>query len=277
MSVSIGITGLAPLIGVAGVVLAACSSAADRPASRDTMAMTTAAAPDTATPTSRAAAETSGTATDSTTAIRTQRAGVTQSPASQPPVRPSIDPGRKSTTASSGKSAPRDMATSAPSDTAPPPASGDTGGSAQTSTVASGQDKYLKWDAESKTATFELQAGPFTFNGFSSGGGTLTLPPNANVVINFINKDGTPHSAEVIPGEGAIPNQAVEAAIPRAYTTKVLEGLPQEGSDNMKFTVPASGSYRIFCGVPGHGLSGMWIWMKIDPAAKTPSFGATKK
>jgi uncharacterized cupredoxin-like copper-binding protein len=40
--------------------------------------------------------------------------------------------------------------------------------------------------------------------------------------------------------------------------------------------VPASGAYRIFCGVPGHGLSGMWIWMKIDPAAKTPSFGPTK-
>ena len=94
----------------------------------------------------------------------------------------------------------------------------------------------MKWDAGSKTAIFELQAGPFTFNGFSSGGGTLTLPPNANVVINFINKDGTPHSAEVIPGEGAIPNQAEDPAIPRAYTTKVLEGLPQEGSDNMQFT-----------------------------------------
>jgi plastocyanin len=105
----------------------------------------------------------------------------------------------------------------------------------------------------------------------------LTLPPGVNVVINFINKDGTPHSAEVIPGEGAIPNQSTDPAIPRAYTTKALEGLPQEATDNMKFTSPASGTYRIFCGVPGHGLSGMWIWMKIDPAAKTPSFGATKK
>ncbi|HKG33678.1 MAG TPA: sulfocyanin-like copper-binding protein [Gemmatimonadales bacterium] len=277
MSVSIGITGRVPLIGVASVLLAACSSAADRPASRDTTAMTTAAAPDTATSTSRTAVETSGTVTDSTTAIRTQSAGVSQTPPPKPRVRPSIDPGRKSTTTSSGQAAPRDTAASAPSDTAAQPPSGDTGDSAQPSTAASGQDKYLKWDAGSKTATFELQAGPFTFNGFSSGGGTLSLPPNANVVINFINKDGTPHSAEVIPGEGAIPNQSTDPAIPRAYTTKALEGLPQEGSDNMKFTVPASGTYRIFCGVPGHGLSGMWIWMKIDPAAKTPSFGATKK
>ena len=240
------------------------------------MAMTTAAAPETAAA-STAAAESSAT-TDTTTRMQSQSAGVTPAPVAKHRVRPSIDPGRKSTTPPSPKATTRDTAASASTDTgAHSVTPGDTGGSAQGPSAASGQDKFLKWDAGSKTATFELQAGPFTFNGFSSGGGTLTLPPSANVVINFINKDGTPHSAEVISGEGAIPNQAVDAALPRAYTNKVLEGLPQEGSDNMKFTVPASGTYRIFCGVPGHGLSGMWIWMKIDPAAKTPSFGATKK
>jgi Sulfocyanin (SoxE) domain len=275
MSASIGIIRLAPLLGVASFVLAACSSGAERAASRDTMAMTTAAAPETAAA-STAAAESSAT-TDTTTGMRSQSAGVTPAPVAKSRVRPSIDPGRKSTTASSPKPATRDTAASGTNDTATHSAApGDTG-SAQGSSAASGQDKFLKWDAGSKTATFELQAGPFTFNGFSSGGGTLTLPPSANVVINFINKDGTPHSAEVIPGEGAIPNQSTDPALPRAYTTKALEGLPQEGTDNMKFTVPASGTYRIFCGVPGHGLSGMWIWMKIDPAAKTPSFGATKK
>jgi len=264
MSGSIGITRVAPLVTVASLVLAACSSGADRAANRDTMAMTTAAAPETAAATP-----------DTTTGMGTQGAGVTPAPVAKSRVRPSIDPGRKSTTAP--KPVTRDTAASATNDSAQSAATGDTGGSAQGSSAPSGQDKFLKWDAGSKTATFELQAGPFTFNGFSSGGGTLTLPPSANVVINFINKDGTPHSAEVIPGEGAIPNEAADPALPRAYTTKALEGLPQEGTDNMKFTVPASGTYRIFCGVPGHGLSGMWIWMKIDPAAKTPSFGATKK
>jgi plastocyanin len=275
MSASIGITRVGPLVGVASLVLAACSSGVDRAASRDTMPMTTAAAPETAAA-STAAAESS--ATTDTTRMHTQSAGVKPAPVAKNRVRPSIDPGRKSTTAPSPKAATRDTAATASNDaSAQSAAPGDTGDSAQGPSGASGQDKFLKWDAGSKTATFELQAGPFTFNGSSSGSGTLTLPPSANVVINFINKDGTPHSAEVIPGEGAIPNQAVDPALPRAYTTKVLEGLPQEGTDNMKFTVPASGTYRIFCGVPGHGLSGMWIWMKIDPAAKTPSFGATKK
>jgi sulfocyanin len=140
------------------------------------------------------------------------------------------------------------------------------------------QGQYLKYDASSNTVTFELIAGPtgFQFNGYSSGGATLTLPPKANVVMNFVNKDGTPHSAETIPGEGPLPNAAVDAALPRAYTNQLLQGLPQEASDVMRFTVPESGTYRIFCGVPGHGLSGMWIWMKVDPAAKTPSFGPTK-
>ena len=40
----------------------------------------------------------------------------------------------------------------------------------------------------------------------------------------------------------------------------------------MRFTAPASGSFRIFCGVPGHGASGMWIRFKVDPAAKSPKW-----
>jgi hypothetical protein len=126
--------------------------------------------------------------------------------------------------------------------------------------------------------TFDLIGGPngFQFNGHASGSATLTLPPKANVVMNFVNKDGTPHSAEVISGEGALPNAGGDAALPRAYTNQLLQGLPQEGSDVMKFQAPESGTFRIFCGVPGHGLSGMWIWMKIDPKAKVPSFGPTK-
>ena len=142
---------------------------------------------------------------------------------------------------------------------------------------AAGQEKWLSYDGATNTVTFELIAGPFTFNGYRNGGGTLVVPPQANVVMNFVNKDGTPHSAIVISGEGPIPNAASDPAIPRAFTTKVLEGLPQEGSDVIRFPAPASGTYRIFCGVPGHGLSGMWIWMKIDPTAKAPSFGPTKQ
>ena len=147
---------------------------------------------------------------------------------------------------------------------------------AETPTAAA-QGDWVSYDAGSNTVTFKLEAGPFSFNGFTSGGATLTVPPKSTVVMNFVQNDGTPHSAEVASGEGPLPNSGGDPAIPRAYTNKVVEGLPQGAKDVIRIQAPDSGTYRIVCGVPGHALSGMWLWFKIDPAAKTPTFGATKK
>jgi hypothetical protein len=252
-----------PLIAAYIVVATGCSSGGDRGAASDSTAgVASGAAPaDNAIAGSRAQ-ESSVVAPDTTTTVRTQSGVVAPKPAPKAKVRPSIDPGRKASSNSASATTPASTDSSA---VAVPSGSSD-------------QDQNLKYDAKTNTVTFQLIGGPsgFQFNGHASGSATLTLPPKANVVMNFINKDGTPHSAEIISGEGPLPNSGGEAAIPRAYTNQLIQGLPQEGTDDMKFTAPASGSYRIFCGVPGHGLSGMWIWMKIDPAAKAPSFGPTK-
>ena len=143
-------------------------------------------------------------------------------------------------------------------------------------TPSAPMDQWLSYDAATNTVTFELIAGPFTFNGHRGGGATLLVPSKATIVMNFVNKDGTPHSAIVISGHGPIPNSPSDPAIPRAYTNKVLEGMAQEAKDVMRFPVSESGIYRIVCGVPGHGLSGMWIWLKVSPAVKQPTFGPTK-
>lgn len=138
--------------------------------------------------------------------------------------------------------------------------------------------KWLSYDAATKTVTFKLEAGapgtagPFNFNGYTNGGATLVVPPTSTVVMNFVNNDGTPHSAELILDQDPMPNMGIDPAIPRAYTVNVTQGQPQGGTDVMRFTAPASGSFRIFCGVAGHGLSGMWIRFKVDPAAKSPSW-----
>jgi plastocyanin len=142
---------------------------------------------------------------------------------------------------------------------------------------AASDSEYVKWNPATKTVTFRLVAGPFDFNHFTRGGGTLTVPAGSTNVWNFLQNDGTPHSAEVASGTGSVPNSGGDPAIPRAYTNKVVEGLPQGATDVIRFTAPDTGSYRIICGVPGHALSGMWIWFKIDPAAKAPSFGPTPK
>jgi plastocyanin len=262
-----------PLLGAALILLAGgCSKEPDRVTTGDTAAATSSASvtPESAAPTRSASADSLPVRVDTTTMARTQSDSVAQTPPPKPRVKPSIDPGRKTTRPTATSPAPtaptRDSALDRDSASAP------------LATSTAGQDKSLKYDAGTNTVTFELIGGPngFQFNGHASGSATLTLPPKANVVINFVNKDGTPHSAEVISGEGPLPNAGVDAAIPRAYTNQLLPGLPQEAGDAMRFQAPERGTYRIFCGVPGHGLSGMWIWMKVDPAAKTPSFAPTK-
>jgi hypothetical protein len=236
-------------VGALAGLFGACSSEADR--SQRTESGTSVP--------SSSMSETAATRIDSPAVLAAQSVPVPPPETTQTRrVRPSIDPGRKTTP--------------------PSPESGQRLDVPQPSTSSSAQDKWLSYDAKTNTVTFQLIGGPtgFQFNGYASGGATLVLPSNANVVMPFINKDGTPHSAEIISGEGPLPNAAVDAAIPRAYTNQLLQGLPQEGTDTMRFQVPDKATYRIFCGVPGHGLSGMWIWMRVDPAAKTPSFGPTK-
>jgi sulfocyanin len=136
----------------------------------------------------------------------------------------------------------------------------------------------VSYDPATNTVTFALEAGapgtagPFNFNGYTNGAATLVVPPKSTVVMNFVNHDGTPHSAEVIADAEPMPNMGGEPAIPRAYTRNATEGIAQGGTDVMRFTAPETGTFRIFCGVPGHGISGMWIRMKVDPSAKTPSW-----
>jgi sulfocyanin len=138
--------------------------------------------------------------------------------------------------------------------------------------------KWVSYDAGSNTVTFQLAAGapgssgPFNFDGFSSGKATLIVPPRSTVVMNFVNDDATPHSAEIIADQDPMPNMGGDPAIPDAYTDDLTQGMPQAGTDVMRFTAPPSGSFRIFCGVPGHGLSGMWIRFRVDPSAKTADF-----
>ena len=145
-------------------------------------------------------------------------------------------------------------------------------------TAQTAPSKGPSYDAATKTVTFALEAGapgtagPFNFNGYANGAATLVVPASSTVVLNFVNMDGTPHSAQVIADKDPMPNAGGDPAIPAAYTKDVTQGLPQGGKDVIRFTAPASGSFRIFCGVPGHGLSGMWIRLKVDPAAKSPSW-----
>jgi len=141
---------------------------------------------------------------------------------------------------------------------------------------------WLTVDTATKTATYQLIAGltglngALNFNGFKDGGLTLAVPLNWNVVINFRNHDGMlPHSAEVIDSMKPVPAGPVDPAFPRAMTLRLAQGLGPEEQDSFRFVANKAGSYWIFCGVPGHGLAGMWIRFKVSPTEKRPTLAAS--
>lgn len=150
---------------------------------------------------------------------------------------------------------------------------------APAATPAPPDSSWMEWNDATKSLKFRLIAGligrgaksPFNFNGYVDGELTLVVPVATNVVMSFVNEDGTPHSAVVIPDTLPMPSMADEAAIPRAYTTKASEGLGYYATDVMRFKAAPAGRYRIFCGVPGHGLSGMWIRLRVDSTAAAPA------
>ncbi len=144
---------------------------------------------------------------------------------------------------------------------------------------------WLSADAATRTAKFKLTAGltglngALNFNGFRDGELTLEVPTGWTVAVDFYNHDGMlPHSAQVIPDVQPVPTAAMDrAAIQRAYTDKVAEGLPPQSKDKMRFTAQPAGNYLFFCGVPGHGRAGMWIRLLVSDSARAPTMFATPK
>jgi Sulfocyanin (SoxE) domain len=141
---------------------------------------------------------------------------------------------------------------------------------------------WLTVDTASRTATFELIAGltglngALNFNGFRDGELTLTVPLGWTVVMHFWNHDGMlPHSAVVIEEVHPLPIQPVTPAFRGAVTVRLAEGLRADERDDLRFIADRGGSYLIFCGVPGHGASGMWIRLEVSGSIRQPSLAAT--
>lgn len=141
---------------------------------------------------------------------------------------------------------------------------------------------WLTVDTTTKTATFQLIAGltglngALNFNGFRDGGLTLSVPLNWSVVLRFTNRDGDlPHSGEVIDEVKPLPPGPVDPAFSRAVTIRLAQGLEAGQEDDIKFVANKAGSYLIWCAVPGHGLAGMWIRLKVSPTERRPTLFGT--
>jgi sulfocyanin len=139
-------------------------------------------------------------------------------------------------------------------------------------------NQFVSYNTAGKTVSIALFAainsaqGGFNFNGGSSGNQTITVPLGWKVHFDVRNDDAIPHSAIIIADQTPVPNGPSTAAIPRAYTDHLSDGLaPQTGNDTMDFTAKPAGNYLIACGVPGHAPSGMYIKFVVSAAAQVPS------
>lgn len=138
---------------------------------------------------------------------------------------------------------------------------------------------WMSVDRAGRAVTFELIAGMTTangslnFNGQKGGALTFVVPRGWRVTLDFSNRDkNLPHSAQVIGGTGAVPMGPGTPAFPGASSTEPATGVPATAPmEPIRFVAGTAGEYRIFCAVPGHGMAGMWVKLKVDPSATLPS------
>jgi hypothetical protein len=137
---------------------------------------------------------------------------------------------------------------------------------------------WLLVDTSARVATFELIAGftslngALNFNGFQSGGLTVTVPLNWTVALRLTNRDDAmPHSAQVIDSVRPLPGGPVNPAFPGAATARLMQGIDTGQEETIRFVANKAGSFWIWCAVPGHGIAGMWIRLKVSPTDKRPT------
>ena len=143
---------------------------------------------------------------------------------------------------------------------------------------------WMVVDSSNKLVTFTLTSayngnnGSWNYNGFYNGSANLVVPQGWNVNLKFVNPDGNyRHSVAVIKmWDGDVPQEADESlvAIARAYSLSPSQGC-LSCEEDVKFKAKnrddyTIGKYSAFCGVPGHGGSGMWLGFSVIDGIDAP-------
>ena len=144
---------------------------------------------------------------------------------------------------------------------------------------AAGAPAWMHVDAAHKRVSFQVIAadtganGTLNFNLYANGQMTVTVPAGWHVHIDFVNSGAgaLPHSLEVIREITPVPPQGIPPAIPNAATRNLVPGIPPMEKDTVDFTAAPAGRYLWFCGVPAHGIQGMWDRFVVSATATAPS------
>ena len=138
---------------------------------------------------------------------------------------------------------------------------------------------WMTVDAAHKKVHFEIALaengnnGTLNINGYGHGAMTIVVPKGWNVAMHVTNSGAgaIPHSLELLPITESIPQQGSEPPVfAGAETVNLIDGMKVGQSDEMDFVADAAGKYWLFCGVPDHGIGGMWDYLVVSSTATAP-------
>ncbi len=125
------------------------------------------------------------------------------------------------------------------------------------------------------TAALTPKSGGWNFNGYTDGELTITVPLGWNVAVNFVSRDGNvPHSVGIISADpSSLPPTGEQAKIAfrGAYTYPLTQGLRAFQEQSFDFTADKSGTFILYCGVPGHAAAGMWDYFVVAEGIDRPT------
>jgi uncharacterized cupredoxin-like copper-binding protein len=148
---------------------------------------------------------------------------------------------------------------------------------------ADSSPSWLLADSAARTATLTLVVttppgnSSALINGHRSGRARIVVPLGWTVRWNWRNADSAPHSLVVMVQREKIPLEGGRPAFSNAMTRMVTAGLPPGATDQTTFVADEAGWYWLMCGVPGHGLKGEWLELRVDPEAKVPAVKGKKQ
>jgi plastocyanin len=108
----------------------------------------------------------------------------------------------------------------------------------------------------------------WTFNGYSNGNATITVPEGYEVTIEFTNDDFMAHSIGVTqrPTDQWPSMPAPTPAFPGGITkdpASTSGATPQGTSETITFKASKAGKYALACFIPGHAAARMWIKFNV--------------
>lgn len=138
---------------------------------------------------------------------------------------------------------------------------------------------WMTFDAEKRVVRLLMVGaadgsnGTMNFNGYGNGDMTVTVPLGWRVEVEFQNKGlaALPHSLAVINEVKPLPIEGGAPAFSRALTTRLIPGMMAGETDSFDFVANKEGRFLLFCGVAGHGVTGMWDYLVVSKEAKVPS------